>query len=56
MFNLHHWLTKYLELTRIHKEVEGDAFFPKVNYHDWNLVNREPKEGYTFESYERIEG
>ena len=48
-------LTKYLELTRVHKEVEGDAFFPEVDYRDWNLVNSEPKKGCTFESYERLE-
>ena len=47
--------TKYLELTRVHQEVEGDAFFPEVDYRDWSLTNSEPKKGCTFESYERLE-
>ena len=47
-------LTNYLEITRVHKEVEGDAFFPEVDYGNWILIDSKPKEGYTFESYERI--
>ena len=26
-------------LTRVHENFEGDAFFPELNYHEWELVN-----------------
>lgn len=28
-----------LYITRVEKEYEGDTFFPKINYEDWELVN-----------------
>ncbi|MGN7439304.1 MAG: dihydrofolate reductase [Alcanivorax sp.] len=30
-----------LHLTKVHKSVEGDAFFPEYNADDWREVNRE---------------
>lgn len=48
-------------LTRIHAEVEGDIFFPKVDWSKWKLISErrcEPDEkhkyAYTFQEYERI--
>lgn len=34
-----------LELTRIHKDIDGDVFFPEINFDDWELINTEDKEG-----------
>jgi dihydrofolate reductase len=42
-----------LELTRIHANFEGDAFFPKIDWRMWNEVNREDHEEYSFVTYER---
>lgn len=33
-----------LELTRIHKDFEGDVFFPEINFNEWELIKREDKE------------
>jgi dihydrofolate reductase len=40
-----------LELTRVHKSYEGDTFFPEIDFSQWNLVNEEKKEGYSFLTY-----
>lgn len=34
-----------LELTRIHKEIDGDTFFPEINFDEWELVKKEDGEG-----------
>lgn len=52
-------LATKLYLTRVHKEYEGDTHFPKVNWHDWQLVYSEKMNptsgpGYTFEEYVRV--
>ncbi len=50
-----------LYLTRVHAEVEGDAFFPEIDESEWRLVNDEPHRAddrnafaYSFRTYERI--
>jgi len=49
-----------LYLTRVHAEVEGDAFFPEVDKTEWRLVSDEPHFAdeknafdYSFRLYER---
>ena len=32
-------LADRIYLTRVHENFEGDAFFPEINYQDWELVN-----------------
>ena len=32
-----------LYLTRVHTEVEGDAFFPEISDLEWRLVSNEPR-------------
>jgi dihydrofolate reductase len=34
-------LTDRLELTRVHAQVPGDAFFPKIDFSEWKLVAEE---------------
>lgn len=34
-------LTDRLELTRVHAQVPGDAFFPKLDFSEWKLVAEE---------------
>lgn len=51
-------LTNKIELTRVHRNFEGDAFFPEINLNEWVLKNRlynVSKEGisYSFLSYLR---
>jgi len=33
--------TDRLYLTRVHREFEGDVFFPNINFEEWDLVSRE---------------
>jgi len=48
-----------MELTRVHVNFEGDAFFPEINEGAWNLTNKEDglsKQGipYSFLTYHRM--
>ena len=46
-------LADKLELTFIDKEYEGDTFFPEVNYDEWELINKEEHQGYSFNTFVR---
>ena len=41
-----------LYLTRVHCEIEGDAFFPELNYEEWNEVSRKSGENSGQNGYE----
>jgi dihydrofolate reductase len=50
-------------LTRIHAEVEGDTYFPKIDLNEWDLVSEEHHEAddrnefpFSFLIYERCDG
>lgn len=43
-------------LTFVHKQVEGDAFFPAFNRDDWNVISEDRRDGdpsFTFTTLER---
>jgi dihydrofolate reductase len=42
-----------LEITKIHKEYEGDAFFPKVDWRYWEKVNDVEREEFSFLTYKK---
>ncbi|MBI5392724.1 dihydrofolate reductase [Candidatus Woesearchaeota archaeon] len=42
-----------MELTLVHKDVEGDIYFPVWNKNQWNEVSREDKGEFSFVRYER---
>ena len=42
-----------MELTRVHKVCEGDIFFPKTNWDEWEMISREPHLLFSFETYVR---
>jgi len=49
-----------LYLTKVHKDFEGDVFFPVIDYSQWNLVSKEdiPYDeslgfAFSYENYER---
>jgi dihydrofolate reductase len=42
-----------IELTRVHQNPDGDTKFPEINFNDWNLINEEKHEGYSFLTYIR---
>ena len=42
-----------MEITRIHRDYQGDCFFPECNEKDWTLKNRDDRDFYSFLSYER---
>jgi len=50
-----------LQLTRVHAEVDGDVFFPTVNWDEWHLVEEEqhPADAkndfaHTYQVFERV--
>ncbi|MBT4377050.1 dihydrofolate reductase [archaeon] len=58
IYNLFLPLSNKMELTKVDKNFEGDSFFPKIDWNDWNLVNsieKQTKKGlkYSFLTYER---
>lgn len=46
-------LADRLEITRINRKVDGDAFFPKIDFIDWEETNREDHGEYSFVTYVR---
>jgi len=46
-------LSQRMELTRVHGEIEGDVFFPEVNWSEWKETETKLREGYSFHSYVR---
>jgi dihydrofolate reductase len=47
-------LADRLELTHVDAAPEGDTAFPEVDWDDWREVGREPGEGWTAVTYERV--
>ena len=43
-----------LILTEVHKEVDGDVLFPKVEKDQWKEIARDDHEEFSFVEYERI--
>lgn len=43
----------FMDITRVKGNYEGDAFFPKVNWSEWEEKSREDFENYSFIHYER---
>ncbi|MDP2704013.1 MAG: dihydrofolate reductase [bacterium] len=43
-----------LIITEIHKTIEGDTFFPKIDLNDWREISRENHSEYSFVEYERM--
>ena len=41
-------------ITRVHKEFDGDTFFPDWNKENWEEVERKEKEEISFVTYERV--
>ena len=42
-----------LLITRVHMSPESDTFFPEISEDEWELVNEDPRDGYTFQTYKR---
>jgi dihydrofolate reductase len=43
-----------LELTRIHKNIEGDTFFPQIDFNAWDLEKKEDRVDTTVGNYSFI--
>ncbi len=51
----------YLYITKVHTDVDGDAYFPKINIQDWKLIQEETyladeknQFDMTFQLFERV--
>jgi len=42
-----------LYLTEIHKDYEGDAWFPEVDLKIWQKTDADDREGFSFVTYKR---
>jgi dihydrofolate reductase len=42
-----------IELTQIHKEYDGDTFFPEINLSEWKVTKEDKRDGFSFLTYER---
>ncbi len=42
-----------LELTRVHQEVEGDAYFPEIDFSMWVKTGEERREGFSYLTFNR---
>jgi dihydrofolate reductase len=56
-------LTQRVYLTRVHTTIDGDAYFPAMNFADWNLLSQldfsadeKHAYAYSFQVWERKEG
>jgi dihydrofolate reductase len=47
-------LASRIELTVIHQNYEGDAFFPEIDQTQWKITQTEDFDGFSFLSYSRI--
>jgi len=47
-------LASRIELTVIHKQYEGGAFFPEIDPIQWKITQTEDFDGFSFISYSRI--
>jgi dihydrofolate reductase len=47
-------LADALVLTEVEQSPEAEVFFPEVDPADWREVGREPRDGFSFVTYERI--
>jgi dihydrofolate reductase len=43
-----------LELTKIHKDYDGDTFFPEVSFDEWELIKKEDNESIDKNSGEKV--
>jgi dihydrofolate reductase len=43
-----------LDVTHVHRDVEGDAFFPPIDPARWRPTWREDHDGFSFVTYERV--
>ena len=46
-------LVQEMYLTHIHKAIDGDSYFPYVNYKEWNILNQKNYVDYSFITYRR---
>lgn len=46
-------LTNRIELTRVHRKIDGDVYFPPTNWDQWEEIFTENHGGYSFHTYKR---
>jgi dihydrofolate reductase len=49
-------LADRIELTVIHRQYDGDVFFPEIDHALWEITNTEDFDGFSFISYSRVGG
>ncbi len=47
-------LAQLMYMTQVHGDYKGDAFFPKLNRDEWEKVEEEKHEKFTFAKYKRV--
>src|SRR3989344_4286395 len=54
IFKLFLPISQKMELTVVKGNYQGDAFFPDVNWSEWQLTSEDKREAYSFQTYQKI--
>jgi dihydrofolate reductase len=55
VFNQTFHLAGTLHITHVHSNAEGNVFFPEIKEGEWEKLDEEQKDGYSFATYKRIQ-
>ena len=47
-------LVEKMILTHVDQEMDGDVFFPKIDWSQWNKISEDKQEGFSWATYERL--
>ncbi len=47
-------LADKIYMTHVERDVEGDVYFPEVDWSKWKLIKEEKRDGFKFADYERL--
>ena len=42
-----------MQVSHMQIKFEGDAYFPKINFNEWEMIFKDPHENFSFETYLR---
>jgi dihydrofolate reductase len=45
-----------LYVTEVQKDYPGDVFFPVIDAKDWQKTDEDPRDGFSFVTYQRLKG
>ena len=46
-------LAQKMHVTHVHKDYKGDVYFPEIDWKEWDMLDQEPHDEFTFATYIR---